>query len=73
MLEALCGIRDARAKAAKETGEQWRIDEVNLIDRIIHTGSACQIFDALDVLSCGEYTGPSSLVELEIILEDAAP
>jgi hypothetical protein len=57
MLEQLWGIRDARAAPARETAEQWRIDEVHLIDRIIHTGSACQIFDAIDVLTCGDYSG----------------
>jgi hypothetical protein len=71
MLEDLCGIRDACAEAARNTGEPWRIDEVNLIERIIYTGSACQIFDAIDVLTCGDYAGPSSVVELKIILENA--
>lgn len=72
MLEELREIRDARAEAARDTGEQWRVDEVNLIDRIIYTGSACQIFDAIDVLSSGEYVGSSSVRELKIILENAA-
>ncbi len=57
MLEDLWGIRHSCAAAAKDTAEQWRIDEVNLIDQIIYTGSACQIFDAIDVLSCGDYAG----------------
>jgi hypothetical protein len=69
MLEDLWRIRDACAEAAKDTGEQWRIDEVALIDRVIYTGSACQIFDAIDVLTSGDYAGPSSVVELKMILE----
>jgi hypothetical protein len=70
MLQDLWAIRDARAAAARQTGERWRMDEVSLIDRIIRTGSACQIFDAIDVLSCGDYAGPSSVVELKMILEN---
>jgi hypothetical protein len=71
MLEELWNIRDSCAQAASETGEQWRLDEVSLIDRVIYTGSACQIFDAIDVLTGGDYAGPSSVVELKVILENA--
>lgn len=70
MLEDLCEIRDSCAEAARATGEEWRIDEVDLIDRIIDSGSACQIFDAIDVLTCGDYADPSSVVELKMILEN---
>lgn len=71
MLEDLWGIRDSCAQAARETEEQWLLEEVTLIDRIIYTGSACQIFDAIDVLTSGEYAGPSLVVELKVILENA--
>ena len=71
MLEDLSGLRDCSAEAARATGEPWRLDEVSLIERVIYTGSACQIFDAIDVLTCGDYAGPNSVVELKLILENA--
>ncbi len=69
MLEELNGIRDACLRLTDDPRERWRADQVKLIQRIIQAGDARQLFDAIEVLSGGDYVGPICVAELENILE----
>lgn len=73
MIEELRGIHKACAETSGELGTKWLADEANLIEEIIKTGSARQMYDAIQMFhNYSDYAGKASVMELENILRPIA-